>query len=104
MSLILYGSKVKIETAGQALVTSLCFMHYIVMPIIYYVAENSEYRISHLTSGRVTANTLTIQHFDDNKYSLHVYETILTTIDGTVQYQLRTQAIIARHSLCYNSQ
>ena len=51
---------------------------------------NIEYRISYISSGRVTANTLTIQQpFDENQ--ILFLETILTTSDGTIQYQLRTQ-------------
>ena len=59
---------------------------------------NSGYRISYLSSGRVTANTLTIEDFED-RHTAHVFETILTTSDGTIQYQLRTQAIIALYKM-----
>ncbi len=53
-------------------------------------AGNANYRISYLTSGRVTANTLTVQQFEDRQ-PVQTFETILTTSDGTMQYQLHTQ-------------
>jgi len=49
------------------------------------------YGVSQLSSGSVTANTLTVFRRQDHDRSLpRVFETILTTEDGTVEYQLRT--------------
>jgi len=54
-------------------------------------AGDAGYEVSQLSSGSVTASTLTVlRRGRDDRSSPRVFETVLTSQDGTVQYQLRT--------------